>query len=275
MNWAMATLTVNDLLEGVWVDLESLDRVYLNGYVPNLQVGGQVVSFMTQHLGFRSRTGDHGEDRTSFRRAVRSFAARTKCRSWRSAARSQAGGDCVLTCSGRPRPPIRCRSVGVAQEYQNVFAAYQREDGAARTSGVCLVRQGRPRGDVLLLLLWDADFGPAFIKVCAYFPYRSRSAQRPRVAPSGKPPDWYRVHRAVQLFATAKTRPRCRLSVTARPRHHRGVLRPWRASCRCRSPRRTGRPGYWWSCRCADRDLPHHVFDAPPPRPQVLRSLGR
>ena len=23
-----------------------------NGYVPNLQVGGQVVSFMTQHLGF-------------------------------------------------------------------------------------------------------------------------------------------------------------------------------------------------------------------------------
>ena len=24
--------------------------IYLNGYVPNLQVGGQVVSFMTQHL---------------------------------------------------------------------------------------------------------------------------------------------------------------------------------------------------------------------------------
>ena len=23
-----------------------------NGYVPNLQVGGQVVSFMTQHLGY-------------------------------------------------------------------------------------------------------------------------------------------------------------------------------------------------------------------------------
>ncbi|HEX3200296.1 MAG TPA: hypothetical protein VHR39_22345, partial [Propionibacteriaceae bacterium] len=49
----MAALTVNDLLEGhVGLDIESLDRVYLNGYVPNLQVGGQVVSFMTQHLGF-------------------------------------------------------------------------------------------------------------------------------------------------------------------------------------------------------------------------------
>jgi hypothetical protein len=35
----MATLTVNDLLEGhVGLGIESLDRVYLNGYVPNLQV---------------------------------------------------------------------------------------------------------------------------------------------------------------------------------------------------------------------------------------------
>jgi hypothetical protein len=29
-----------------------LDRIYLNGYVPNLQVGGQVVTFLTRHLGY-------------------------------------------------------------------------------------------------------------------------------------------------------------------------------------------------------------------------------
>ena len=47
-----ATVTVNDVLDGhVVLDLECLDRIYLNGYVPNLQVGGQVVSFLTQHLG--------------------------------------------------------------------------------------------------------------------------------------------------------------------------------------------------------------------------------
>jgi len=35
---------VNDILDGhVTLDLECLDRVYLNGYVPNLQVGGQVL----------------------------------------------------------------------------------------------------------------------------------------------------------------------------------------------------------------------------------------
>ncbi|MGH3466755.1 MAG: hypothetical protein ACRDQF_03355 [Thermocrispum sp.] len=33
------------------LDLECLDRIYLNAYVPNLQVGGQVVTFMTRHLG--------------------------------------------------------------------------------------------------------------------------------------------------------------------------------------------------------------------------------
>lgn len=47
------TLTVNDLLDWhVAPDLECLDRIYLNAYVPNLQVAGQVSSFMTQHLGY-------------------------------------------------------------------------------------------------------------------------------------------------------------------------------------------------------------------------------
>jgi hypothetical protein len=46
-------VTVNDLLDGhVGLDIECLDRVYLNGYVPNLQVSGQVVRFLTRHLGY-------------------------------------------------------------------------------------------------------------------------------------------------------------------------------------------------------------------------------
>lgn len=42
---------VGDLLDGhVQLDVECLDRIYLNGYVPRLQVGGQVASFMSAHL---------------------------------------------------------------------------------------------------------------------------------------------------------------------------------------------------------------------------------
>ena len=72
-----ATVTVNDVLDGhVVLDLECLDRIYLNGYVPNLQVGGQVVSFLTQHLGHPIPSPAVLEKIvTGFRRAVGRFAA--------------------------------------------------------------------------------------------------------------------------------------------------------------------------------------------------------
>jgi hypothetical protein len=47
----------------------------LNGYVPNLQVGGQVVSFMTQHLGCPIPSPAVMEKiGTRFRRSVSEFA---------------------------------------------------------------------------------------------------------------------------------------------------------------------------------------------------------
>ena len=50
---ATRVVTVNDILDGhVALDLECFDRIYLNGWVPNLQVSGQVVNFLTSHLGF-------------------------------------------------------------------------------------------------------------------------------------------------------------------------------------------------------------------------------
>ena len=36
----------------VTLSIDCIDRLYLNGYVPNLQTGGQVVSFMTAHRGY-------------------------------------------------------------------------------------------------------------------------------------------------------------------------------------------------------------------------------
>jgi hypothetical protein len=45
-------VTAGELLDGHTVlDIECLDRIYLNAYVPVLQSSGQVVAFMTQHLG--------------------------------------------------------------------------------------------------------------------------------------------------------------------------------------------------------------------------------
>ena len=63
-------------------------------------------------------------------------------------------------------------AIGVAQEYANVFTGTQRD--APNGAPVVLLRQGRPPRHLLLLLLWDDDFGPAFIKICAYFPYPAK-----------------------------------------------------------------------------------------------------
>jgi len=45
---------VNEIVDGhVVLDLECLDRIYLNAYVPKLQVSGQVVTFFSQHRNQR------------------------------------------------------------------------------------------------------------------------------------------------------------------------------------------------------------------------------
>jgi hypothetical protein len=46
-------VTVNDMLDGhVALDLECPDRLYLHGYLGQLQVGGQVIQFLN-HRGYR------------------------------------------------------------------------------------------------------------------------------------------------------------------------------------------------------------------------------
>jgi hypothetical protein len=57
----------------------------------------------------------------------------------------------------------------VAQEYANVFAGSQREGstGAPQYS----FHKADRRVTCYYFYLWDEQFGPSFIKVCAYFPY--------------------------------------------------------------------------------------------------------
>jgi hypothetical protein len=46
-------VTVNDVLGGhVALDIQCLDRIYLNAYVPKLQTSAQVTAFLSGHLGY-------------------------------------------------------------------------------------------------------------------------------------------------------------------------------------------------------------------------------
>jgi hypothetical protein len=66
---------VNDILAGhVSLDVACLDRIYLNGYLPTVQVPGQVVQFL-QHRGFPIPSPAVVEKMgTGFRDAVKTFA---------------------------------------------------------------------------------------------------------------------------------------------------------------------------------------------------------
>ena len=166
------TVTVNDLLDGhVGLDIECLDRVYLNGYVPNLQVAGQVVSFMTQHLGLKIPSPAVMERMgTTFRRRVDSFAQATEIPVVRFAKGDRKVEVMRRYLDAQARTGRSgVAAIGVAQEYQNVFAASERD----RFNGIpwfSFYKADR-RVTCFYFYLWDEDFGPGFIKVCAYFPY--------------------------------------------------------------------------------------------------------
>jgi hypothetical protein len=165
-------VNVNEVLEGhVALDIQCLDRIYLNGYVPTLQVGGHVVSFMTRHLGYRIPSPAILEKiGTAFRRSVNSFAETNHIPLIRFAKEDRKID--VMRRYMRAQERVGrsgVAAIGVAQEYQNVFASTQRQG----TNGIpCFgFHKADRRVTCFYFYLWDADFGPAFIKICAYFPY--------------------------------------------------------------------------------------------------------
>ena len=166
-----AVVTVNDVLGGhVGLDVECMDRIYLNGYVPNLQVGGQVVSFMTAHLGYPIPSPAIIEKMgTAFRKAVDRFAVDNMIPVVRF------GKDDRKVEVMRPYLAHQARTgrsgvaaIGIAQEFQNVFASTQRTGNPV--PWFSFFKADR-RVTCFYFYVWDIDFGPAFIKICAYFPY--------------------------------------------------------------------------------------------------------
>lgn len=169
---AKRAVTTADILDGhVSLDIECLDRIYLNGYVPNLQVGGQVVQFLASR-GFPipspavvGRIGDR------FRASVRSFAEANEIPVVRF-----GKGDRKLDVM-RPHLARQERTgrsgvaaIGWAQEFQRVATCTTTE---ARNGGAPHFGWDRAERRVTCYYFYvvDDDFGAGFIKIGSYFPY--------------------------------------------------------------------------------------------------------
>jgi hypothetical protein len=161
-----------DILDGhVALDIECLDRIYLNGYVPNLQVGGQVVQFLALR-GFPipspavvGRIGDQ------FRRSVRSFADANHIPMIKFAKGVRKIEKMTPFLARQARTGRSgVAGIGWAQEFQRVATCTVTE---ARNGGAPHFGWDRAERRVTCyyFYLWDDQFGPAFVKIGSYFPY--------------------------------------------------------------------------------------------------------
>jgi len=142
--------------------------------VHNLQVSGQVVNFLTHHLGFPIPSPAILEKiGLRFRKAVTEFARDNDIEVVRFA-KGERKLDVMrphldrLTRDGR----TGVAAIGVAQEFQRVFTGTTYHPDA---DGGGVPRFGYAKADrrvtAYYFYLVDEMFGPAFVKVCAYFPY--------------------------------------------------------------------------------------------------------
>ena len=114
-------VTVPELLDGHTVlDIECLDRIYLNGYVPLLQVGGQVVTFLRDHLGMPVASPAVFEKiGARFRQAVARFAENNDIPviKFKKGIRKAGVMEPLLRWAARAGRP-RVVAIGWAQEFQ-------------------------------------------------------------------------------------------------------------------------------------------------------------
>ena len=172
---------INEVLEGhVGLDLACLDRLYLNAYVPNLQVAGQVVTFLTAHLGYPIPSPTLLEKiGNRFRREVKAFATENEIPILQLKKPDRTRFDDRKLDHVRPHLEQAERdgrfgvvAIVTAQEFQWVFSAKKR----ATRPGVAMfefVKEERRVGMYYFYIL-DPEFGPGFIKICTYFPYPAK-----------------------------------------------------------------------------------------------------
>jgi hypothetical protein len=279
-----SVVNINDVLDGhVGLDLACIDRLYLNAYVPNLQVGGQVVTFLTAHLGFPipspallQKIGNR------FRRDVKAFAAEHEIPILHLKKPDRSRFDDRKLDHVRPyleRAEAEGRfgvvAIVATQEYAWVFSAKNRSS----TPGVVsfdFVKEDRRVGMYYFYVL-DPEFGPGFIRICTYFPYPSR------VWVNGHEWAKHQANRAgigftelANGFASCDN-PAALQAICDRfgPADIEGFFERWTRVIP--TPFHRGRPGrrlLLGALHAPGRGVTHVGLRRPAPRPRLLRVLG-
>ena len=252
MNVARSVADV--LAEHVTFEVECIDRMYCNVYVPQLQYAAGLVGFVQRQLGLPiASTAPLAAITDRFSRRVHAFA-RVNNLTWVDFAKGQRKDDVMAEHLASFSAAEGMVFVGRAQEKTPLFRTEKRRTADGRSYPWIVKTTGVVNQFYFYCV--DADFGPFFLKFCSYFPYNAKLclnghhwAQR-QAARAG-----IGFTAMDNAFARLTTRPRCRRSATplGRRRSTRCWTSGWR-SCRTRSPTPTGPPATATRSRCCRRN---------------------
>jgi len=165
--------SVADVLDDhVVFEVECIDRMYCNVYVPQLQHAGGLLGFVQRHLGFPvASTAPLAKITDRFVREVHRFAD-THAIEWVDFARGQRKDDVMRERLAAFTAEEGVVFIGRAQEKTKLFRTEKRRDQQGKSYPWIVTSTGVVNQFYFYCV--DADFGPFFLKFCSYFPYNAK-----------------------------------------------------------------------------------------------------
>jgi hypothetical protein len=158
--------SIPELLKGhVTLEVECLDRLYLNGYIGPLATSGGLVNFMREQLGKPIPSPVVlGQVTEKFRASVKAMAEQEQIPVHQFDHKERKDD---IANEIRKKRGVRDQIVfiGVAQEKAQTFQG-KKVDGYFQFS-----RDKAVYVNHYYFYIDDADFGPLFVKVCSYAPW--------------------------------------------------------------------------------------------------------
>ena len=166
--------TAADVLrQHVTLEVEGIDRMYLNVYQPRLQCEGQVAAFFRHHRGHTFASSALMDPMSkAFIAAVEDFT-RQQDIPFFSFTPGQRKEEVALEHRARFRGTEGILFVGKAQEKTPVFRTEKRKNPKTGQTFPWIVRSTAMVNHFYFYGI-DEDFGPFFLKFCTYFPYNAK-----------------------------------------------------------------------------------------------------
>ena len=167
------TRSVADVLsEHVTFEVECIDRMFCNAYVPGLQYAAGLVAYVHRQLGLPiASTAPLARTTEAFDKAVHRFA-RDHGLPWVDFAKGQRKDDIAHQHLARFTGTEGVLFVGRAQEKTKLFRTEKRRDANGDAYPWIVAATGLVNHFYFYCV--DEEFGPFFIKFCSYFPYNAK-----------------------------------------------------------------------------------------------------